>query len=82
MRMGRKKTPFYRIVVKDGRKKRDGKYLQKIGHYDPLITGDVEQGLVLDIQEYERWVGMGAIPSDTVKHLYLRAKARADEKSD
>ncbi len=65
-RGGAKKKPFYRIVVLDSRKKRDGKVLDILGHYDPkLETPDIK----IDAEKYKAWMGKGAQPSDTVKNL-------------
>ncbi|MCA9730647.1 MAG: 30S ribosomal protein S16 [Deferribacteres bacterium] len=65
-RMGKKKQPFYRIVAIDSRVKRDGRYLEKIGTYNPIkepaeFTVDSERALY--------WLGVGAQPSDTVRTL-------------
>ena len=64
-RIGKKKAPFYRIVVIDGRSKRDGEFLENLGTYNPL-TGELVQFRSDKIQE---WIGKGAIPSDTVAKL-------------
>jgi small subunit ribosomal protein S16 len=64
--MGRKKRPFYRIVVADSREKRDGKYIEKIGYYNPLAqpaTVNIDKEKVLS------WLEKGAIPTDTVYNL-------------
>ena len=68
-RMGRKKRPFYRIVAIDSRKRRDGAYLEKIGHYDPLTRPAT---LVIDHDVALKWLNNGATPSDTVKNLFRR----------
>lgn len=68
-RMGRKKRPFYRIVAIDSRKRRDGAYLDKIGHYDPLTRPAT---LVIDHDVALKWLNNGAQPSDTVKNLFRR----------
>ena len=65
-RMGSKKAPFYRIVVADSRSPRDGRIIEKIGHYNPLTnpaTLEVEEELAL------KWLSNGAQPSDTVRIL-------------
>ena len=65
-RMGSKKAPFYRIVVADSRSPRDGRIIEKIGHYNPLTnpaTLEVEEELAL------KWLSNGAQPSDTVRNL-------------
>ncbi len=65
-RGGAKKKPFYRIVVLDSRKKRDGKVLDILGHYDPKVeTPEIK----LDIEKYKAWIEKGAQPSETVKNL-------------
>ena len=68
-RMGRKKAPFYRIVAIDSRGRRDGKYLEKIGHYNP-ITDPFE--LVIDEEKALKWLLLGAQPSDTVRSFFSR----------
>ena len=68
-RMGKKKQPFYRIVAIDSRVSRNGKYLDKIGHYNPLID---PPEIVVDEVKALLWLNRGAIPSDTVKSLLSR----------
>ncbi len=68
-RMGRKKLPYYRIVAIDSRKRRDGEYLDKIGHYNP-VSDPVE--IVIDKEKAISWLEKGAIPSDTVKSFMSR----------
>jgi small subunit ribosomal protein S16 len=68
-RMGRKKRPFYRIVALDKRTRRDGRYLDKVGHYDPL-TDPIT--LVVDHDLAIKWLQVGAQMSDTVKRLFTR----------
>ncbi len=68
-RMGRKKRPFYRIVALDKRTRRDGKYIEKIGHYDPL-TNPIT--LVVDHDAAIKWLEVGAQMSDTVKRLFTK----------
>ncbi len=67
--MGRKKKPFYRVIAIDSRSPRDGKYLEKLGTYNPLV-----EPLEVSINEERAlyWLGVGAIPSDTVKSLLRR----------
>ena len=67
LRMGAKKKPFYRIVAADSRVKRDGKYIELVGTYNP-VTNPAE----LDIKEEValKWLNNGAIPTDTVKSLF------------
>jgi small subunit ribosomal protein S16 len=65
-RMGAKKRPFYRLVVADSRSPRDGRFLEIIGHYNPIVD-PIE--LVVDKDKAEDWLKKGAQPSDTVKRL-------------
>ncbi len=68
-RLGDKKSPFYRIVVVDGRKARDGEYIEKIGHYNP--TSQPEE-IVIDEAKAKEWLAKGVQPTDTVKTLLIR----------
>jgi len=65
-RMGRKKRPFYRVVAVDNRKRRDGAYLENLGHYNPL-SDPIE--LKLNEERILYWLNVGAQPSDTVRSL-------------
>ena len=65
-RMGAKKAPFYRIVVADSRSPRDGKVIEQVGTYNPL-TNPAE--IKVDEDLAIKWLGNGAIPTDTVKNL-------------
>ncbi len=68
-RMGAKKAPFYRIVATDGRKARDGQYLEQIGYYDPTK----EPALVkIDAEVAKKWLACGAQPTDTVRDLFIK----------
>ncbi|RDU62640.1 30S ribosomal protein S16 [Helicobacter sp. MIT 14-3879] len=64
-RIGRKKKPFYRIVVTDSRKKRDGGWIESIGYYDPLRPDSKN----VDKERLQYWVGVGAKMSDRVKAI-------------
>ena len=65
-RKGRKKQPFYRIVVADSQAPRDGKFLDIVGTYDPMCD---PAAVKIDSEKLEHWVGKGAIPSVTVRSL-------------
>ncbi|MEC7030651.1 MAG: 30S ribosomal protein S16 [Pseudomonadota bacterium] len=73
-RGGRKSAPFYRIVVADSRSSRDGKFIERIGHFNPLLEN--QEGCVLNIERLEHWVGVGAQMSPRVKSLYKVMKAK------
>ena len=68
-RMGKKKQPFYRIVAIDSRVARDGKYLEKVGTYNP---GTNPSTITLDEKRAVYWLSVGAQPSDTVRNILSR----------
>jgi small subunit ribosomal protein S16 len=68
-RFGKKKQPFYRIVAIDSRSSRDSSYLDKVGHYNPVV---VPAEVVIDKAKAFKWLDNGATPSDTVKSLFRR----------
>ena len=70
-RQGAKKAPFYHIVVADSKSPRDGKIIEKIGSYDPMVE---PSSIVLDGEKYEQWIKNGAKPTDSVKALIEKAK--------
>ena len=79
-RMGKKKQPTYRVVAIDSRTKRDGEYIELIGTYNPLTKPAT---IKLNEEVALKWLGNGAIPSDTVKNLFKEAgimKKFADSK--
>ena len=63
-RGGSKKRPYYRIVVADARSPRDGKFIEKIGNYNPLLAKDAENRIVLDAERAKYWLSNGAQPTD------------------
>ncbi|MEM8794201.1 MAG: 30S ribosomal protein S16 [Pseudomonadota bacterium] len=65
-RGGSKKRPFYRIVVADVRAPRDGRFIEKIGTYNPLLPKDSENRVVLDTERAQHWISQGAKPTDRV----------------
>ncbi len=69
-RQGKKKAPFYHIVVADSRKARDGKIIEQIGTYDPMTNPAT---INLDKEKVEKWIKNGAKPTDTVKKLIENA---------
>ena len=75
-RGGAKKKPFYHIVVTDSRNRRDGRYIEKLGYYNPMAKGQ-EKELSVDSDRAGFWVGQGAQLSDRVNYL-LKRKAKAD----
>ncbi len=70
-RMGRRHKPFFRLNAIESRNPRDGRIIEKLGHYDP-IEKDASKQLVLNKERIEYWLGAGAIPSETVAELIAR----------
>ena len=69
-RFGKKKAPFYHIVVADSKSPRDGKIIEQLGTYDPMTNPET---IVLDKAKVETWIKNGAKPTDTVKALIEKA---------
>ena len=69
-RMGAKKAPFYRIVVADSRSPRDGRCIEEIGTYNPLLESDC---ITVDAEKAQTWIKNGAQPTDTVRGLLKKA---------
>ncbi len=70
-RLGAKKRPFYRIVAADSRSPRDGRYIEQLGHYDPMKN---PYDLKLNLERVDYWLGVGAQPSETVASLIEKAR--------
>jgi small subunit ribosomal protein S16 len=73
-RVGTTKKPAYRVVVADGRTARDGRFIEQIGFYDPLSEPPT---LRIDADKATAWIRKGALPSNTVRNLLVRAGVRA-----
>ncbi|MBP5303879.1 MAG: 30S ribosomal protein S16 [Clostridia bacterium] len=69
-RMGAKKAPFYRVVVADSRYPRDGRFIEEIGYYNPLVE---PVDIRIDVEKAQKWIANGAQPTDTVKELLKKA---------
>jgi small subunit ribosomal protein S16 len=67
-RGGAKKRPFYHIVVTDQRNRRDGRYIERVGFFNPVAQG-AEEKLRVDLDRVDHWIGNGAKPSDRVSTL-------------
>ena len=74
-RGGAKKRPFYRVVVADSRSPRDGRYIEKLGTFDPLKAKDAADRVVLDAEKAKEWLGKGAQPTDRVARILDAAGA-------
>jgi small subunit ribosomal protein S16 len=71
-RGGAKKRPYYKIVVADTRNARDGKFIERVGSYNPLLAKDNPDRVKLDADRVRHWLSVGAQPSDRV-HRFLDA---------
>ncbi|MGA9412855.1 MAG: 30S ribosomal protein S16 [Roseobacter sp.] len=68
-RGGSKKRPFYRIVAADSRMPRDGRFIEKLGTYNPLLPKDSEERVKMDAERIQYWLGQGAQPTDRVARM-------------
>jgi len=75
-RGGAKKRPFFNIVVADSRTRRDGRFIERLGFYNPVAAGG-EQPLRVAFDRIEHWTSVGALMSPTVERLVNQAKATA-----
>lgn len=73
-RRGAKKKPFYRIVAMDERQRRDGRFLEQFGHYDPKLD---PPEIKLDLDRVDYWMGLGAQQSPTVRRLVNQVRKQA-----
>ncbi|MDA0664239.1 MAG: 30S ribosomal protein S16 [Proteobacteria bacterium] len=72
-RGGAKKRPYYRIVIADSRMPRDGRYIEKVGSYDPMLAKDNPERIQLLEERIRHWLSVGALPSDRVARFLGRA---------
>jgi small subunit ribosomal protein S16 len=79
-RGGAKKRPFYRVVVADSRSPRDGRYIEKLGTFDPLKAKDAADRVILDAEKAKEWIAKGAQPTDRVARLLDAAGVVTREK--
>jgi small subunit ribosomal protein S16 len=79
-RGGTKKRPFYKIVIADARSPRDGRFIERIGHYNPLLTKDHADRVKIDIDRVKYWLGQGAQPSDRIER-FLAEMGLAEKKT-
>lgn len=75
-RKGSKDRPYYKIVAVDSRKRRDGRYIEQIGTYDPMKEG---ANYTIDLEKADKWVGVGARPSETVASIIRKARTAASK---
>jgi small subunit ribosomal protein S16 len=65
-RAGTKKRPFYHIVIADSRSPRDGRFIERIGYFNPLLPKEKTERLKLDLEKVKAWLAKGALPTDRV----------------
>ncbi len=68
-RGGAKKRPYYRIVVADNRSPRDGRFIEKLGTYNPLLPKDSEERVKMDVEKIQEWIAKGAQPTERVTRM-------------
>lgn len=68
-RGGSKKRPFYRVVVAEATSPRDGKFIEKVGTYNPMVQNDNPLRLVLDVERIKYWLSVGALPTDRIERF-------------
>ncbi|MDF1620801.1 30S ribosomal protein S16 [Pseudothioclava nitratireducens] len=76
-RGGSKKRPFYAIVASDSRMPRDGRFLEKLGTYNPLLPKDSEERVKMDMERVQYWISQGAQPTDRVARFLEAAGVKA-----
>ncbi len=76
-RGGAKKRPFYSIVVADSRSPRDGRFIEKLGTYNPMLAREHPERVVLKAERIQHWLGVGALPSERVARFLGDAGLRA-----
>ncbi|MEP0990891.1 MAG: 30S ribosomal protein S16 [Tateyamaria sp.] len=79
-RGGSKKRPFYRVVAADSRMPRDGRFIEKLGTYNPLLPKDSEERVKLNMERVQYWLDQGAQPTDRVAR-FLEASGTLDKKA-
>ncbi|MGE0625433.1 MAG: 30S ribosomal protein S16 [Pseudomonadales bacterium] len=75
-RHGSKKNPFYHITVAERAARRDGRFVERLGFYNPVAKG-LSEKLRVDLDRVDYWLGVGAMPSDVVKSLIAQARKHA-----
>jgi small subunit ribosomal protein S16 len=86
-RGGAKKRPYYRVVIADTRSPRDGRFIEKIGSFNPLLPKDHKDRITLDLERAKHWLSVGALPTDRVARfldaagLMKRSASNNPEKS-
>lgn len=71
-RGGAKKRPFYRIVVAESRFARDGRFVERIGSYNPMLTKEDPNRVILEVERAKHWLSKGALPTERVQHFFAK----------
>jgi small subunit ribosomal protein S16 len=79
-RAGTKKRPYYHVVVADSRSPRDGRFIERLGHFNPLLPKEKTERLKLDLDKVKAWLAKGALPSDRVLRFLDEAGVMKREK--
>jgi small subunit ribosomal protein S16 len=79
-RAGTKKRPFYHIVIADSRSPRDGRFIERIGYFNPLLPKEKTERLKLDLDKVKAWMAKGALPTDRVSRFLDEAGVMKREK--
>ena len=79
-RAGTKKRPFYHIVIADSRSPRDGRFIERLGYFNPLLPKDKPERLKLDLEKVKAWLAKGALPTDRVLRFLDAAGVMTREK--
>jgi small subunit ribosomal protein S16 len=72
-RGGTKKRPYYRVVIAESRMPRDGRFVEKVGIYDPMLPKDSAERVKLDVKRIQHWLKMGALPTERVNIFLAKA---------
>ncbi|KAG0561400.1 hypothetical protein KC19_9G061900 [Ceratodon purpureus] len=72
VRFGRKKLPYYRIIIANSRSRRDGRFLEMVGHYNPMPDKNGEKDIKVNGERIKYWLSVGAQPSDTVRNILYK----------
>jgi small subunit ribosomal protein S16 len=80
-RAGTKKRPVYHIVIADSRSPRDGRFIERLGYFNPLLPKDKPERIKLDLEKAKAWLAKGALPSNTVARLFRAAGVLPAEKA-
>jgi small subunit ribosomal protein S16 len=79
-RGGTKKRPFFKIVIADARSPRDGRFIERIGHYNPLLPKENAERVKIDLERVKHWLAQGAQPSDRIER-FLADMGLAEKKT-